>query len=383
MVFCREEVELNILMLSHTYYGGVYKVGSHHLYDNFLHKGHKVVYISTPLSLFHIIKIFDGSVRERFKILFSNIFLRKNKQIIPLTLFPVSSNLFYSGVLGLFKQKFFFINNAFEIHYDLILIDQPFLGFILESVVSNKIIYRPTDIYEQMISNRELVVLCEKKILDKSDGVIGTSLGVLDFLKNKHTLIFTKKSAIVVENGVDVQHFRVKTELPEEYKKNNRFKVVYVGALDNRFAIEDVLYAAKELPHYHFFLIGNGCLYEEYKNVTVGNVTFLGSRKYENIPSYLQYADCTLLPMKKLSVNESRSPMKYYEYLAVGKPFICSWSRYLVERKNYGVLFYKSDEELVQQLKNIKNVKEKEDINLQEMDWSNKALQVLEFSLKF
>lgn len=372
---------MKILMLSHTYCGGVYRVGSHHLVDNFRQEGFEVTYLSTPVSILHIAKLYDESVRARFKILFKNIFFSKNTQLIPITLFPVSSRFFYSGILGFCKKKVFFTNNISEQNFNLILIDQPLLEFIVNRGMSQNIIYRPTDIYEEMISNKALVARCEKNILEKSTGLISTSQGVLEFLKNKYPKLVKEQKCLVVENGVDIKHFQAKTVLPEEYKKQDKFKVVYVGALDGRFGIEDVLYAAEKLACCHFFLIGNGCLYYKYKGVKLSNITFLGARAYECIPAYLQHADCTLLPMKSTEVNESRSPMKYYEYLAVGKSFICSWSRHLVARKNNGVTFYKNKEELVQCLRKAQknDVIEVEDI--QDMDWSAKAKKVLNFCL--
>lgn len=368
-------------MLSHTYYGGIYKVGSHHLVDNFRREGFEITYLSTPVSILHIAKLYDESVRARFKIFVKNRFFSKNTQLIPITLFPVSSRFFYSGILGLFKKKVFFTNNISEQSFDLILIDQPLLEFMVNRGMSQNIIYRPTDIYEEMIFNKALVARCEKQILEKSTGLISTSQGVLDFLKDKYPKLVKGNKSLVVENGVDIKHFQAKTVLPEEYKTYDKFKVVYVGALDSRFGIDDVLYVAEKLACCHFFLIGNGCLYDKYKGVKLSNVTFLGTRAYEGIPAYLQHADCTLLPMKTSSVNESRSPMKYYEYLAVGKPFICSWSRHLVARKNNGVTFYKNKEELVQCLRKVQknDVIEVEDI--QDMDWSAKAKKVLNFCL--
>lgn len=373
---------MKILILSHTYYGGVYKVGSHHLFDNFQIKNHDTLYVSTPLSLLHIIKLYDVSVRARFKILLSNVFFKKNKQIIPLTIFPVSSHVFYNGIFGFFKEKVFFTDQIIENYFDLTLIDQPILGFMIAQKTSKKIIYRPTDIYEQMGQNKQVVSSCERKILSRSQGVITTSQGVLDFLISKYSTVLNEKITLVVENGVDINHFQTKTELPVEYEKTDKYKVVYVGALDERFAINDVLYAAKNLPCCHFFLIGNGSVYKQYKNSRLNNITFLGARKYENVPAYLQHADCTLLPMKSLPVNESRSPMKYYEYLAVGKPFICSWNRYLAARKSCGVLFYKDEQKLVQQLeKQIKKeVVGNGLVEIKEMDWSSKTEEILGFS---
>ena len=45
--------KLKIIFVSHTYVGGTYVVGSHHLSAQLREMGHDVLHLSTPVSIFH------------------------------------------------------------------------------------------------------------------------------------------------------------------------------------------------------------------------------------------------------------------------------------------------------------------------------------------
>jgi len=58
---------------------------------------------------------------------------------------------------------------------------------------------------------------------------------------------------------------------------------------------------------------------EKYKNVH-----FLGYKKYNEAPMYIQQFDVGIIPHKKAGFSASTNPMKMYEYLACGKPVVAS-----------------------------------------------------------
>lgn len=52
------------------------------------------------------------------------------------------------------------------------------------------------------------------------------------------------------------------------------------------------------------------------------NVIMTGPKKIDQLPAYLQYFDCALIPFKKNSLTKSIYPLKINEYLAAGRPVV-------------------------------------------------------------
>jgi teichuronic acid biosynthesis glycosyltransferase TuaH len=52
------------------------------------------------------------------------------------------------------------------------------------------------------------------------------------------------------------------------------------------------------------------------------NVIFTGSKKISELPAYVAYSDCTLIPFQCNTLTKSIYPLKINEYLAAGKPVV-------------------------------------------------------------
>ncbi len=55
---------------------------------------------------------------------------------------------------------------------------------------------------------------------------------------------------------------------------------------------------------------------------TLPNIHFLGPRRFADLPALLNGMDALLIPYQCNELTEYISPIKLYEYLAVGKPII-------------------------------------------------------------
>lgn len=83
--------KFNIVFASHTYMGGTFVVGSHHLARELSQMGHRVLHLSTPITPFHIGNIKDSSVKHKFKRMISKQILKYNNNLIdvlPFSLIP-------------------------------------------------------------------------------------------------------------------------------------------------------------------------------------------------------------------------------------------------------------------------------------------------------
>ena len=54
------------------------------------------------------------------------------------------------------------------------------------------------------------------------------------------------------------------------------------------------------------------------------NVIMTGSKKIDQLPAYLQYFDCALIPFKKNTLTRSIYPLKINEYFAAGRPVVAT-----------------------------------------------------------
>jgi teichuronic acid biosynthesis glycosyltransferase TuaH len=371
-----------IVFASHTYMGGPFVVGSHHLALEFAEKGYQVLHISTPVTPIHLIHVNDDSLRQRMSI----ALLGKNKLInnnlinfVPFSLLPwvgqsqQINTLLVSSIPSLKKivKKYGFYNA------DLLLIDQPKFITIERYIKPGKIVYRPTDVYSQMEHNNQIDEL-EKKILNISDSVIATSQPVMDHIRRIDNSI----PGAIVENGVEVERFQKKYDKPVEYREKNKKIAVYVGALDQRIDIQAFRELAIHFTDLNIAIIGPYTKSIKEQLNDLENVWLLGERRYEEVPSYLQHADIGLLPLNNNPANEGRSPMKLYEYAASGLPVVSKTTQELRRRNEKFIQLYTNYEEMIHCVD--KMLKERNQYLLNEKDirsqsWSAKADAILSF----
>lgn len=66
-------------------------------------------------------------------------------------------------------------------------------------------------------------------------------------------------------------------------------------------------------------LIGDNSGIMDRVNSMPENVHFLGIKKQTDLPAYLSFVDFTILPFKPGSISDYVSPLKIFEYIAMGK----------------------------------------------------------------
>lgn len=66
---------------------------------------------------------------------------------------------------------------------------------------------------------------------------------------------------------------------------------------------------------------------DEHKTIGLSdypNVILTGAKKIDELPVYLQYVDCAIIPFKKNKLTRSIYPLKINEYLAAGRPVVAT-----------------------------------------------------------
>lgn len=335
---------MNILFLSHTYWDSVYRVGSHHLATSLSGAGHRVLYISTPVSLLHYLKY--ASVKDRIES--AGKLRRVNDNLfsyIPRTLIPcgllLRGDFDCAFARGTPMRQ---LCDAIDVdEFDLVLVDDPKLMGLLRYLRYRKLIYRPTDIYSHMgLKNWRTL---EAYLLKRCDAVVATSGPVLKFINETFAC---SKPGLILVNGVDYELFMQTQLAPIEYRDSTRKRCVYVGALDFRFDFDVLQALAEARPHVDFFVIGPGEVAQLARFDAVPNVHILGPRQYSEIPAYLQHADVGILPLVPIKANMGRSPMKLYEYLAAGIPVMALCTDEITRRNIPRVFCYDAPQNALQ-----------------------------------
>lgn len=278
-----------ILFISHTHAFGAFRVGSHHYAATLARRGHDVVHLSTPISLAHratgripradIARIPEGPTRGDDGV----------THLVPRTTLPAPY----------LRTDLLLRNAGLPTAYDAVLLDQPLLWHPTVRHLAPRLVYRPTDLYPDGVKHR-----LQRRITTASDGIVATSTHVLDALGT------TSKPTLVIENGVDTTY--LDTQAPARARPD---VCIYVGALDSRFDWPQLVAWATAHPDVRFVVAGPAA---ERIGALPANIELPGPVRYDDLPALLHGARVGMLPLSADPLNNGRSPMKRYEYLAAG-----------------------------------------------------------------
>lgn len=281
-----------LLFLSHSHAFSSFRVGSHHYAREFARRGVEVVHLSTPISQVHR-RIGRISRSEEAKVPRG---LHRDvdgvTHVVPRTTLPVPYGRF--SVAGELARE------GIHSTFDAVLIDQPLLWDDSVHSLSERLVYRPTDLYPSGVKNR-----IQRSIVAAADGVVTTSAEVLRALGD------VRLPSLVIGNGVDTAHFA-----PPAGRDEERPGVcVYVGALDARFDWKQLAGWAGTRPNVRFVVAGPS---PAPPDGLPSNVDLVGAVEYHALPELLASARVGMLPLSEDPLNAGRSPMKLHEYLAAG-----------------------------------------------------------------
>ncbi len=97
----------------------------------------------------------------------------------------------------------------------------------------------------------------------------------------------------------------------------------YAGKINERLDVALVSQLARRLPEASFAFIGQLHAPRHFARLRVHrNVHYLGDKPYTALPDYLAAFDVCLIPHEVSALTESMNPLKFYEYLAAGRPVV-------------------------------------------------------------
>lgn len=151
------------------------------------------------------------------------------------------------------------------------------------------------------------------------------------------------KKALLVQNGVNINIFKKSNSLPKDKKyidilQKRKPIVGYIGALSPWLDYELLNSVAKMCPDIEFCYIGIDYNHAAKNlNQSLKNVSWLGSKNYIDLPSYVSYFDIGIIPFIKGDIAKATSPIKLFEYFSLECPVIITPD--LLECKKYNGVF--------------------------------------------
>ena len=291
-----------------------------------------------------------------------------------------------------FKQKEVLKDYLLTNNFDLLMIDNPLSGLLIDSNCTIPILFDSIDWYSDMYKkefgiNKTYYLLQYGllHVLNIADRVISQSPINLNALL--HLGLKTKKT-IVVPNGYDRRYFypysnlkinKLKECFSQQYNIDLKRKkiIVYTGKLGKWY--EDIKIIIQAIQNDQvLFIVGDGPLFKEIPNL--GNIIKCGAIDFIKVPEYTNIADVLVFP-----VSIDCSPIAISEYLAVGKPIVMGYGRieWLLKNGKSGCLVKNNIVSWKQGIENaieMKDISKKYNLNLaKNLSWQILAKRFTDF----
>lgn len=318
---------MKILNASSPNFLGNRLLGANYYALKFANDGWQVAYISNPLSPFNT--IFGKDKKYILKLLKNHIkngvYINNNLwYYVPFTFIPFHKNTIFDQSWFIDNYYRFTVPSIKSIieNKEFSSVDVLWLGdscqeFWLNILKYKCCIYRLGDNTKEFCQASKTLLKAEENIIKHSDFILVSSKVLLQEYAHR----FINQEFIYCPNGVCLTNFiRNRYYKPKEFTNINTRIALYVGAIDCWFDWELLINIAKKCPEISFFIIGNDRLGNFKK--TSENIYYLGPKKYTEIPNYIYYCDCGIIPFNTSNLVQTISPIKMYEFFSLGKPVI-------------------------------------------------------------
>ena len=183
------------------------------------------------------------------------------------------------------------------------------------------VIYESIDNWESSLGSGVFSEVMLRRLLREAKVLVGTARPLVSQLKDylkKYDI--EEKPVLYLPNAVDSELFcsLKKHALPEDMK-TGRVTLLYFGSLWGEwFDWELIFNLAHRHPEYCINLIGDYSCIPDMVKAAPYNVRFLGSKPHSHLPAYLAHTDYAIIPFRCGDISDYVSPLKIFEYIAMG-----------------------------------------------------------------
>ncbi len=196
---------------------------------------------------------------------------------------------------------------------------------ICEYIPHDNVVYDCVDRHSgyKGILNPHVVDEMEKDLATQCDAVFCTADGLYDTLKQYNNRTH------MIPNGVNYELFsqaqRTDLTVPADLADIETPIVGFLGMLQECIDYDAIGAFAKARPDVTVAFVGKplpGVDLSAIENLP--NVRFCGLKPQPELPKYLARFDVCISPFRSGKLSRDVSPLKFYEYLATGKPIVAS-----------------------------------------------------------
>lgn len=178
-------------------------------------------------------------------------------------------------------------------------------------------IYDCIDRWDSELGRGWYDVRAEREIARRADLLVASAPALVE-----HVERLARREALLLPNAYNARLFRPGAPplaRPADLPRAER-TALYVGALWGGWMDWDLADAvARAHPGTSFVFVGD---HRREGRGLPGNCAFLGLRAQAELPAYLAAADLAFLPWSADSVTQATSPLKVYEFIAMGLPVV-------------------------------------------------------------
>lgn len=171
---------------------------------------------------------------------------------------------------------------------------------------------------EEQRPTKNLALTQYPMLAAQSDLVITGSMAMFEYFSALNKFTYH------MENAVDSQFIADPSDLP--CRQNGAPpRLGYIGYISSRTDIDLLDSIARSRPDWKLVIAGplHAVSCDSISElVKLPNVDYLGNVSYENLPSLISSFDVCLIPHKNTQLSKSMSPLKFFQYLASGRPIV-------------------------------------------------------------
>ncbi|WP_434354799.1 glycosyltransferase [Parasalinivibrio latis] len=162
--------------------------------------------------------------------------------------------------------------------------------------------------------DHDVVLQHERVLVSKADKILAASPTLCDK--------FPSDKCLLLPHGVDYDLFSNSAPRAKDLPDDGHPIAGFYGSLSNWLDYDLLKHVITRLKHWRFVFIGNIEDERAHDILRLKNVIYLGQRPHNQLPSYSQHWDVSLLPFSDNLQIRACNPLKLLEYLATGKPVV-------------------------------------------------------------